>query len=146
MTNNDKLVQLQTDLVSAIRDWGSKWEHLQQLAGDAKSQVDRKAAVDEFLGEPTARITLCSEAILQLTDDKQTEALVSKLDGLISAEIGFWRAAANIGAAIPDAVKNTPVYQVLGRLASMLLGPPAAIRHEELVATMAEAEAYFSAA
>jgi hypothetical protein len=150
MTDNDKLAQRQKDLVNAIRDWRSKWkllqERIQQLAANALNQAERAAVVDEALGEPTARITLCSEAILQLTDDKRTEALVCKLDGLISAEVGFWRSAANVGAAIPDAVKNTPVYQVLGRLVSAFLIPPAAMRHKELVATMAEAEAYFSAA
>jgi hypothetical protein len=146
MTNNDRLTQLHADLVSAIRDWRSKWELLSQRLANPKSDEERHAAVDDLLSDPTARITLCSEAILQITDDRQAEVHVTKLDGLMSAEIQFWRAASAVGAAIPEALKQTPVYQVLGKVVGMFVAVPAAARHAQLVAAMAEAEAYFSKA
>jgi hypothetical protein len=142
MTNNDKLAQLHADLVSAIRDWRSKWEVLSQRLASAKAaETNHDGVVDELLGDPTARITLCSEAIMQITDDKQAEAHVSRLDALMSAEIQFWRGASAVGAAIPEAVKQTPLYQALGKLVGMFVALPAAARHTQLVAAMAEAEA-----
>lgn len=146
MTPNDKLAQLHADLVTAIRDWRSKWTLLGQRLANPENEAQRHAAVDSVLGDPTARITLCSEAILQITDDKQAEEHVGKLDALISAEIQFWRGATAVGAAIPEAVKQTPAYQIMGKLVGVFVALPAAARHAQLLKAMDEAEAYFSEA
>jgi hypothetical protein len=141
MTDNDKLSKHQTDLVSAIRRLPSRWQLLGQLSANVREPADPAIAVNAALAEEYGRIALLSDAILQLSDDERAKALVSKLGDLVSSEIKFLRGAAAFVGTAPAAL-NTAI----GKLVWLLGSLTGAAKHQQLVAAMAETEAYFSSA
>lgn len=139
--NNDKLNKLQADLVSALRGLPSKWQLLGELSAKVQNPTDPAIAVDEALAEDYRQIASLTDAILQLSDDEFAKALVGKLGSLISAEIKFLRGAAGLLGTAPQLL-----HTVIGKVIWTLGGLTGAAQHKQLIQTVAEAEAYFSAA
>lgn len=75
----------------AVRELPIRLELLLQLRAHATDPEDRESAVNEALDEYSKRVAYRSDAILLLSDDERTKALVSEFTALVSNELMFFR-------------------------------------------------------
>ena len=84
----------------AVRELPIRLELLWELRSHATDPADRETAVNEALDEYSKRVARHSDAILQLTDDERTEALVTEFTALVSLELKIFRDTARTRAEL----------------------------------------------